>query len=132
MALNAHLDIVMNWALATGTTLYSLVGTRVAKRRMPSSFKNTAKALCIHDETTSTEFEPEIVWGTYVFKCYGGTDDADDAAEVFRAVHARFHNKAGDITSGGIVRSTFVTGTLTYEPDTGWPVYIAKFEIGTQ
>lgn len=125
------LDIVIAHALGTGTSLYTLVGTRIAKRLLPDSFKNAQAAICVHPESATTPINAGIVTDTYVFKCYGGTDDPDDAAAVFRAVYARFQDARATNASGSIVQSELVMTSDMVDPETGWPVYIGKFKITT-
>lgn len=129
------LDIVVDWALVPGTTLAGLISTRVAKRWLPatgaSKFTNEQAAIRISGQAQSSEFDADQQSDNYVFMCYGGTDDADDAAEVGRAVFDRFQKAFGDVASGGIVRSSLVSGSDTRDPDEGWPVHIAIYEILT-
>ncbi len=132
--MNSGLKIVAEWAEASGTSLYTLVAGRIARHKAPSSFENTQACVVIHGQAMGSEIKAPVQNDRYVFKCYGGTHSPEDAEAVFEAVFDRFHDVRGDTTAGGIVRSTFETGSATDEPAEGgvmWPVYIATFEILT-
>lgn len=130
--MNAPLDIIMAYALVTGTSLFTLVGTNVAKRLLSNTYKHAGAAIVINGNALTSDYFGGIQDDVYTFKCYGGTDDPDDAAEVGRAVFDRFQNVTADTASnGGIVMAHLLTSLDSIDPDEGWPVHIARYEIKT-
>ena len=126
------LQIVCEYARTSGTALYTLVGTRVGKGRLPAGFTNTQKAIVIQSQAlTQDEFDANVQSDRYVVKCYGGSANPDDAETVFIAAYTRLHKAHGDTASGGIVMGELETGTPMVDPDTGWPLYVAIFRIQT-
>ena len=133
--MNSPLTIVTEYALVSGTSLYTLVDTRVAKDRIPTtrpSFSNSQAILVIQSQAlVQDSFDAPVMEDRYIFKCYGGTSNPDTAETLFRAVHDRFHKAHGDTASSGIVLSEFESGSPMVDPDMGWPLYVATFRIKT-
>ena len=129
--MNPGLKIVQAYAAASGTSLHTLVGARVYRDYFGAAdtFTNTQAAILVQQSSISTGINEHT--GIYTFKCYGGTNNPDDAETVFRALHARFSNITGNTTSGGILFSQFSSGSPSVDPETGWPVFIATFQITT-
>ena len=141
-AIKDSLKIVCEWAEkstpsgSAAALLNDAIGTNVGKGRLglksdKSDFDNSFKALVIQPQAQTSEFDAPVQSDRYVFKCYGGSNNPDDAINVFRLVFNAFHKAFGDTTTGGIVRSELETGSLQMEQDTGYPVYIAVFFIMT-
>jgi hypothetical protein len=64
-------------------------------------------------------------------KCYGGSTNDDDAWTVHERVYSVLHNAIGDTSGGGIAFAELNTVSKYYEPDTGWPVVLAIYQVET-
>ena len=126
--MNDGLKTVVEFALAD-TGIAALVSDRVARDRLPGGYDNTEAAIRVSLIDGTSMADPDVNPQRYSFHCYGGTDDLEDAFDVFNAVHGRFHDAIGTATSGGIFYSQLESMNASIDPDEGWPVYIAIFEI---
>lgn len=131
------LQIVVEYALISTPSgsahalLNDAIGTNVGKGGLGAGFRNTVAAISIHSQAHTSEFDANVQSDRYIIKCYGGTNSPNDAINIFRLVFNVFQKAFGDTAAGGIVRSSFETGTLIIEQDTGYPYYMAVFEILT-
>lgn len=128
-------QVLQEYLLASGNTLLTYLGgnyvsTPVAKK----GWSNTHRQIIFHPETETTHITRADNATTFVFKCYGGTALFSDARAVYRQLVDYLHNARGQaVASGRIKLARLVTAFQgPPEPDTGWPVMVAKFDIATE
>ncbi len=130
--MNSGPNIVVAWCQVSGTSLYNLCGLRIARDKTPRGYTNTAACVVVAGSSQTSEIAAPVQTDTYTFKCYGGSDDPADAETVYMALFDRLHDQTGTVSGqGGIVTSELVAATLSIDPDEGWPVHIARFQIRT-
>jgi hypothetical protein len=135
--LNNDLIIVCEWAQETpsGEDLQTLIGNNVMRGGYTEDFTNASgqKAISIQNQAMSLEsLGVPMMDDNYLFKCFGGSTEIDDAWEVFAAVTKRFENVSGkNTTSGGIVLSHLINKSEAEDPDYRWPLIQAIFNIKT-
>ena len=125
------MNIVIEYITVEDTPLYTLVGARVARRKTPSGFENTVKQIVVIPTSNGSQPNAPVQSGIYSFRCYGGSSNSADAEAVSDALYDRLHGASGTTTTGGIVTSWWAGSTLTEDPNTGWPVWLAQFQIET-
>ena len=121
------------WEFLTveGTGLYTLCGTRVWSPHLPGNFTNTAAAVTYHQEAeTQSGQNTGVITTGFVFKCYGGDKKPSAARTVYRALHDRLNMGYASVTEGAIILAIQTTALqMPPDPDTGWPAFVAKYEV---
>ena len=128
-------QILWDFLAAVGTGLYALVGTRIfGPESEPSLVDGKQKAIVMSVAGEGSHFAANSITTLFRFNCYGGTNDAADAREVYMALYDRLHGIAGeDVASGRINIAEQVTATQgPADPKTGWPMHTALFQVTTE
>ena len=126
--------ILMEYLSDDAGALYTyLGGAYVAAPVAPDGWDNTHRAVIFQRETEGTEIAGAHNRTVFVFRCYGGNARYDAAGAVFRALRDYLHCARGVVTSAGtLMLARLVTAfDGPADPETGWPVMIAKFEVTT-
>lgn len=114
--------------------LAELGGAYVSTPVAPAGFKNLHPAIIYHEETGTSHVTDSTRQAVVVCKCYGGSMKYEDARGVRETLHAYLHNARGINTASGrialAVESARIQGPP--EPETGWPVAIAKYTVTTE
>lgn len=127
------LMIVCEWLEASGTSLYSLVATRVAKMNLPAGWKNTTSCVVVIPQTTTSESVVPVLETDFLIVCYGGTTNIANAEAVYAALYDRLQlATAENTTTGGIVLAELNATNPLIESDTGYPAVYATFRIKTR
>ena len=127
-------EIVREYLVVTGTSLYTLNGTRVSMPELPQNWKNETSAIWF--DAASGEYEPgaPVAEDIYTFHCYPGTNSLKDARTLARALHDRLHGANYTHESDGSIMTAWNVGGngLNFrEPETGYPVAVNQFRIRT-
>ena len=126
-------QVIYEWLTTSGTGLYTLCATRIWWVAAPPAFDNSADAIIYHPEAEPTHPIAAVHTPTFVFKCYGGAATFASARTVYRALYDRLHNEQGAKTAGAIMMAHQLTAqALPPDPDTGWPAWMARYEIVLQ
>jgi len=130
-----EVTLIRDWLVTASTSLYTLCSTRVWCPVKPpkESWNNTVAAIIFHPETQSAANVAGSALDTvFTFKCYGGTASYSDARAVFAALFDRLHGATGTKNSRFMFRAHLITAFQgPPEPESGWPVHIAKFRVLT-
>lgn len=112
----------------SGDELYE----HIAMDRLPPDFDNDTPAIQVQLQSgRPATAQAPVNQHSIAVKCFGGTSEDADAWTVHERVYEAIHN-AVDFTSGGnLVFSEFETVSKYYEPDTGWPVVLAIYQVET-
>lgn len=112
----------------SGDELYS----HVAMDRLPPDFENDTPAISVqHQAGRPATSQAPVSQHQIAIKCFGGSDDDNDAWAVHERVYEALQN-AVDFTSGGnLVFAELATVSKYYEPDLGWPVVLAVYQVET-
>jgi hypothetical protein len=130
--MNDPILIVHEFLSAPGTDLNTLVGDRIWSPIAPDGFQNTQPALIYHPDVQAPEAPMNVMVNSVVFKCYGGDGTFSKAREVAMRLYERLHMGRGTTASGKIIQSRCtLMQQAGYEPDTGWPIHVARFEVVT-
>ncbi len=74
-----------------------------------------------------------IIGAEFEFRCFGGSDDIDDAKTVYRSLFDRMAKVNAETVAAGIVqRGFFQTSSFDVEADTGFPIMIAFFNFNIE
>jgi len=123
-------QIIWEYLTASGTGLYTLVGARIYSPVAPQEWDNTTAMIVFEvDEQIHSKACMSVV--DVDFFCYGGTENATDAAAVYRALFDRLQN-AGGVVSSGKIESARHTGGDPYErepTESRYPRGVSRFEI---
>jgi len=92
---------VIQHLLATGTTLYSLVGTRVYPGRLAEGWNNTTAAVCVDRPGGAPDPLVGVDNGVFSIRCYGGSPLQSAAESVADAVLSRLDRQYSQSTSQG-------------------------------
>jgi hypothetical protein len=104
----------------------------VAMDRLPPDFDNDMPAISIQEQSGAPAYAlVPAVRRQIAIKHFGGTADFDGCCEVFERVKAILHNHHGAAHEGGLMFAELVTTSRYYEPDTGWPVILALYQVET-
>lgn len=124
--------ILWEYLTESGNDLYTSVGTRVWCPIPPPSFDNTEPGLVYHPDDQAPEAPMNVLMSSIVFKCYGGSDSFSDARAIAEKLYGRLHMVSATTTSGQIVRVRCAhMSQMGADPDTGWPVHLARYEMIT-
>lgn len=110
-----------------------LGGLYVACPVAPASFRNNHKAVIFHPEVETMHTTGADTTTIFTCKCYPGSDSYAEARGVFRALVDHLHDVRQRATSAGMLRAAWLIEGFQgpAEPETGWPVYVAKFSVTT-
>jgi len=130
-------DVMREWLIVSGTSLYTLCGTRIWCPTKPPSetWSNTSAAIIFRPRSEKAHFTATPMIETmFDFFCYGGNSTYGSTETVYQALFDRLHGQTGAVaTSGTIVTATQISAQQgPPEPDTGWPVYIAVYHTFIQ
>jgi poly(3-hydroxybutyrate) depolymerase len=119
---------------ATGTGLYTLVGTRVYYGALPAEYDNTQAAIVYMRRGGQRDPHLPIAQGDWQFRFYGGTSDFKNAEAVYRAAAARLHGvENAASTTGAIVDATETgMGQAILDPQTRWPYIVSFYNINVR
>lgn len=129
-------QVIYEACTSTGTSLYTLIGTRCWSR-FPNNTtwaNETPAIIYMRDSIESHTSNAEHTVGVR-FSCYGGQNASgalgtEESDAVFRALHDRLHGLGNtDLASGNIRRVLFDTASAAIEPDTSWPFVTARFQF---
>ena len=130
--MNDPIQIVYEWLAAPGSLLYEAVGNRVWCPVAPDGFDNTVPALIYHPDSEVPEAPINVLANSLVFKCYGGAPTFGSARIVAQKLYDRLHGASGVTASGRIIRARCVhMQQAGQEPETGYPVHIAQYQVIT-
>ena len=124
---------VWEWCTAASplqTEISGRMWTPIAHQK----FKNDSGkgSIVFHKQNSRTHPTGAMHSPVYVFKCYGGTDDPDDARKVSRLLYDRIHHANGATDSGRIVTAEVVGGGgVQKEPDTKFWTDISIYQISS-
>jgi hypothetical protein len=110
-----------------------LGGNYISNPVAPSGWSNNQKAIVWHEETGDAHETGATQQGTFVFKCYGGSASYTDARAVAGALYSYLHNARGAETTSGRLDAAHLIVRFQGppEPETGWPVAVAKYRVIT-
>jgi hypothetical protein len=129
---NDPIRIVFEFLTEPGTPLFEAVGNRVWCPVAPEGFDNTQPALIYHPDSEVPEAPVNVLANSLVFKCYGGAATFGSARVLAQALYDRLHGASGVTASGRIIRSRCVhMQQAGNEPETGYPVHIAQYQVIT-
>lgn len=112
----------------SGDTLHQ----RIAMDRMPDSFENDTTAILIVKQSGAPAMsQAKPIRNQIAIHCYGGTAEYDECETVAARVWDVLHNQSGTASEGGIMFAQLATDSRYFEPDTGWPVVLAIYEVTT-
>ena len=100
----------------------------------PAGWKNTQVCIVYHEETGSSHITDAKREANVLFKCYGGSASYKAANAVRQNLYGYLHNARGVQTASGkiVLAEEIMRFQGPPEPDTGWPVAIAKYRITTE
>ena len=115
-----------------GSTLYSLVGTRIDVNQLPTDFTNTDKRILYFVSGGGADDNDELFRPVFTFRCYGGANDpqGEAAFEIYRALHDVLKaSTMMTVATGVLLAATEVNhGQVIYDPGTEWAVAITQWE----
>jgi hypothetical protein len=120
------------WAVTSGTSLYTLVGTRIRQDMLSAGFNNTQAEIVFSQISGGPDIDTsEICTAVISCRCYGGSDLMVDADAVAEALIARCHRAYGKPnTTYGTISAMHVMNKIdSADPDEGWPVVIVMLQI---
>lgn len=128
--------VVVAHLSASGTSLYTLCGTRVYYGRLPSNYENTQPALLITRRGGIPNPYIPVVQTDLIIKCYGGASSFAQAEQVYRALRDRLHGNenVNETTASGAIVTAEETGMgqpIT-DPDTGWPHVLTYYLVAVR
>ena len=116
--------------LTSDSPLSESVGNNVWLTQLPQGYKNNTPAIVFWFETQKQHENSAQIVATVSFRCYGGTALPSDAESIYIALRDRLQGAVEKKSSGTLVSSYEISAQqLPPDPDTGWPVYLAKFQI---
>lgn len=126
--------VLQTYLIANGSLRTYLGGEYVSTPVAPKGWDNTHKAIIFHAETEAPHITRADNATTFVFKCYGGSAEFSDARAVYHQLVDYLHNARGKTTAHGRIKLARCITAFQGppEPETGWPVMVAKFEIATE
>jgi hypothetical protein len=67
----------------------------------------------------------------YQIKCYGGTQNFDEAEAVYRALYDRLHGEEDEETASGTIMDAQQEGVgqPIQDPDSGWPFILTFWQV---
>ncbi|KKN03649.1 hypothetical protein LCGC14_1105530 [marine sediment metagenome] len=124
--------LIKEYLTASGSGLFTLVGTQVWCPMLPKDFKNTVAAIAFHPEHEEMHAKSAVQRTSFVFMCYGGSSNPANARAVYRALNDRLDLQHGTVTEGAIILATQTAMSHFIEPETEYPVSTATYDITTQ
>ena len=122
------LEETLESTAASGDTLHQ----RIAMDRTPTEFDNTVTMAQVqHQSGRPAAAQAPVNEHQIAIKCYGGTNEDNDAWAVHERIYGVLHNAIGDTDAGGIAFCELNTVSKYYEPDTDWPVVVAIYQVQT-
>lgn len=127
-------QIVLQYLTAAGSLRTYLGGVYVSTPVAPAAWKNDTKAIIFHAETEGRHVAADHNSTVFVFKCYGGSDSFTAARGVYQALVDYLHNARGKVVAAGRIKLAYLVTAFQgpADPETGWPVMLAKFQIETE
>ena len=105
---------------------------RVAMDRLPRDWKNDTSAVMVRQQSgAETATAPNADRWTIAMHCFGGTADMTDAWATYARVAQAMRDPSWSGTEGEIRDAMHVSASGYNEPDTGWPVVLALYEVRT-
>lgn len=130
--MNDPIQIVFEYLTVPGTPLFAAVGKRVWCPVAAEGFDNTQPALVYHPDAEVPEAPVNVLMNSLVFKCYGGKADFGSARILAQTLYGRLHGASGETTTGRIIRARCThMQQAGNEPETGYPVHIAQYQVLT-
>lgn len=126
--------IIVDHCKRSGTSLYTLVGTRIYMPELPTGFNNSnASVVILRRGGFGLKYSNAIVMPSYQIRCYGGSTKISDAENVAWAFFERFNaKKMQDGSHGRLLSATCtVPQNAQIEPDSGYPVCYLTMETMT-
>jgi hypothetical protein len=123
--------VIYNLLTATGTGLFTLVGSRIYCPHVPVGYANSVTAIEFFRRSGTSMREHETLYPSYQFKCYGGSPNHATAESVYRALCDVLRTAENRCVTGGVVLQTKeeVMGQAMTDPDTGWPSIVTFWQI---
>ena len=127
-------DIIREILIVEDTGLYDLCGDQVWWMYAESGWKNDSAAVVYQEMSELTHpSATEVITSTWLFKCFGGSDDPNDAKAVFRALSDRFNGvRHQTTTSGTILVANIITSGPYVDAERGYPCWQAQFRVMAQ
>lgn len=124
-------QIIWEHLTGTGTSLYTLVGTRVWSPAAPVSWRNDSAAIIFEIITSDWHTTANDAFVRVMFSCYGGNDTYSAADAVYRALFDRLHGVIGARTASGQISFARLTDGSPgeREPETEWKYARAMYEM---
>lgn len=123
-------QIIYEYVTATGTDLYTAIGTRAWDDHPEADvWANESAALVFGEVSKDDPANGQLEDVTVEFRCYGGTRAKSDAQNVARWLYERLHAQGGRTDNGYIHRAYRVGQQDLTDPDTGWPFTLARYSM---
>lgn len=105
---------------------------RIAVDKLPTTWTNETNAIMVRTQTGHEHGTAGTSnrW-TMALHCFGGTADIADAWATYKLAASVLRDCAWSGTEGELREATQVSATGYEEPDTGWPVVLALYEVQT-
>lgn len=123
-------QVIWEFLTTTGTSLYTLVGTRVWSPSAPPSWRNDTAAV-IYDVSETAHVSGATQEALLTANCYGGTLKHADADQVYRALYDRLqHCGCCQCASGVLISARLISGSVgEKEIETEWPFAAATYAV---
>lgn len=132
VGVKSPLQIVVDWLVQNGTTLYTSTAGRIARDRLPSGYSNSQAAIVASLASCKPHLSTGVLESTVTFRCYGGTTQPKDAETVGLLLTDRLQMAGGNVSEGGLVLAQQIDGMTLIDPDTGWPYYASRWRVLTK
>ena len=115
----------------TGTSLYTLNGTRVYVDKLPSDFVNTTTAILFYVRGGGSSMYVEEHDVDFVVQVYGGTPSISHARAVYLAMADLLFSSENLVVSGGCMLNAQVTSFAQdqEDPDTHHPYVLCFYRV---
>lgn len=123
-------QVIFEW-LTAASALQDSIASQCWTPIAPKGWKGDSAAIVFTEQGPSSHASGATHTATFTFKCYGGTADPTDARTVAGLLWDRLHHANFTATAAGRIMSAQLTGGggTTTEPDTGFPVYFASYQV---
>lgn len=126
-------QVIVEFLRAPGNPFADAVGDRVYGYEVPAGFDNTQKAVRVEPLTEAVEPAEAVMGGRYLFKCMGGDSLVTSARSVAMLLLDRLHGATEAVASGELKYSRCLSmAPGIRDKETGWPCYLATYQILTE
>lgn len=115
--------VLFEFLTASGSTLYTLMGTRCYAGSFPTGYTNTQAAIRferIGGAPDQFVADKEVM---FRIRCYGGTGSHKECNALYRALEDKLHGADDARTTTGAILGPMIVseGQELTDPDTKWP-----------